>query len=321
MKKISGILLVFAMFFLFGCQEKEKPQTTTTAPATPKETAAPAPKQYSGEPIKIGFMICDSLPETTARFAPIAAHLSEKIGREFIPVYANTHEFEDLIKNKEVDFFHGNSLLAITFKELYNMKFLTVDKRGRNGHKSSGTIIALKDSGIKTYADMKDKTMVFGPALAPFGYMAQYDMMKRNGIDPEMDLAFYAIPWGSAKHEKVIYGVLYGKYDLGAAPRIDVDLMAHEGKISLDDFVIIDESEIMPYCTIGALEHVDEELAQQVKKELMAITDKDYATVDGETFNIVKVSLIDGFAEAIDSEFDTMREAMKRLNMAPYTKY
>ena len=89
--------------------------------------------------------------------------------------------------------------------------------------------------------------MVFGPALAPFGYMAQYDLMLTNGFDPEEDLAYYAIPWGSFKHEKVIYGVLFGRYDVGAAPRLDLDHMAQEGKINLDDFHIIGESIPMPY--------------------------------------------------------------------------
>ncbi len=89
--------------------------------------------------------------------------------------------------------------------------------------------------------------MVFGPALAPFGYMAQYDLLLTNVFDPEEDLAYYAIPWGSFKHEKVIYGVLFGRYDVGAAPRLDLDHMAQEGKINLDDFHIIGESIPMPY--------------------------------------------------------------------------
>ncbi len=315
MKKYFSLLIVISLFFLFGCQEQEKQSNANTG-----STKASTPT-YSGEPIKMGFMICDSLHETTARFAPIAAYLSEKLGRKVEPVYANTHEFEALVRDKKIDFFHGNSLLAITFKELYDMEFLTVDERGRNAHLSSGTIIARKDSGIKSYADMKDKTMVFGPALAPFGYMAQYDMMIQNGVDPEEDLAFYSIPWGSAKHEKVLYGVYYGRYDIGAAPRIDVDKMAHEGKINLDDFIIIDESVTMPYCTIGALSHADKDLTAKMKQALISLTDKDYATVDGETFNIVKISLIDGFAEAVDSEYEAIRTRLKRLNLAPYTKY
>ncbi len=307
MKKISLFVVFILLFALFGCKEEVKKDSHAVT--------------YTGEPVKMGFMICDSLDLTTARFGPIAAYLSEKTGRKFEPIYANTHEFEAIIRNKEITFFHGNSLLAIAFKEQYGMEFLTVDKRGRDGHKSSGTIIARKDSGIKTYADLKGKSMVFGPALAPFGYMAQYDMMLRNGIDPEEDLSYYAIPWGSAKHEKVLYSVLYGRYDVGAAPRIDVDLMAHENKISLDDFVIIDESEIMPYCTIGYLPGADLELAQKVKKALLEMTPEDTARIGDEVVNVLKASLLDGFVESVDSEYDAIRERMKKLNMAPYQKY
>jgi len=308
MKKYTYLLMCVILLFLLGCQKKEQQEQAEAV-------------TYTGAPVKIGFMICDSLEETTERFRPIAQFLSNKTGREFIPIMANTFEFEDLVKNKKIDFFHGNSLLAIAFKEQYGMEFLTVDKRGRNGHKASGTIIALADSGIKSYEDMKGKTMVFGPALAPFGYMAQYYMMVQHGIDPEEDLAYYAIPWGAAKHEKVIYGVLFGRYDLGAAPRIDVDLMVKEGKINLDDFVIIDESIPMPYCTIGYLKGTDVELAQKVKQALLGLTEEDTVKVDDEVVNVVKRSEIDGFVEAVDSEYEPIRERMKRLNMSPYQKF
>lgn len=199
------------------------------------------------KPIKIGYMICNGEQETRARFEPLTAYLSEKTGRKFESIYVNTFDFEDLVRDKIVDFTHTNSLLPIIFQEGYGLELLAVEKRGRYGHLETGTIIALKDSGIQTFDDMRGKTMVFGPALAPFGYMAQYDLMLENGFDPEKDLAYYAIPWGSHKHEKVIYGVFFGRYDVGAAPRLDLDRMAQEGKINVDDFHIIAESIPMPY--------------------------------------------------------------------------
>ena len=33
--------------------------------------------------------------------------------------------------------------------------------------------------------------------------MAQYYLMLENGFDPEKDLSYYAIPWGSWKHDFV----------------------------------------------------------------------------------------------------------------------
>jgi phosphonate transport system substrate-binding protein len=182
-----------------------------------------------------------------ARFEPLTAYLTEKVGQKFESVYVNTFDFEDLIRDEKVEFAHTNSILPIIFKEGYGFEILAAEVRGRHGYKDTGAIITLKESGIKTFEDMRGKTMVFGPALAPFGYLAQYALMLENGFDPEEDLAYYAIPRGSFKHEKIVYGVLYGAYDLGTAPRLDLDHMAELGKIDLDDFHVVAESIPMPY--------------------------------------------------------------------------
>ena len=223
-------VLFFTLCLVLGCQGKEG--------------------SVSGKgdnPIRIGYMICNSLEESMARFEPLTAYLTEKIGRKFESIYVNTYDFEDLVRDKKVDFAHTNSILPIIFQEGYGYEMLATEIRGRHGHKDSGAIISLKKSNIKTFDDMRGKTMVFGPALAPFGYLAQYALMLENGFDPEEDLAYYAIPWGSFKHEKIIYGVLFERYDLGTAPRLDLDHMAQQGKINLDDFYIIAESIPMPY--------------------------------------------------------------------------
>jgi phosphonate transport system substrate-binding protein len=273
------------------------------------------------KPIKFGFMICNSRSESKARFEPIAAYLSEKLGRKFEPVLIDTYKFEEYVRDKKVDFTHTNSMLAITYAENYGLKLLTVDKRGHQDHKDTGAIITRKDSGIKTYDDMRGKTMVFGPALAPFGYMAQYYLMLTNGLDPEVDLGYYAIAPGSYKHEKVIYSVLYGRYDLGSVPRIDLDLMEEEGKIDLDDFHIIDESIPMPYCTVGAMPDVDPTLVQKVKDALMNLKQDETVLLDGEVLKVLNRAWLHGFAEADESEFDLIRDRLKRNNMDPYKKY
>lgn len=273
------------------------------------------------KPIRVGYMICNSLEESTARFEPISAYLSEKTGRKFESILINTFEFEDLVRDKKVDFTHSNSILYIIFKEKYGVELIATDLRGRHGYGDTGAIISLKASGIKTFDDMRGKTMVFGPALAPFGYMAQYYLMLENDFDPEEDLSYYAIPWGSFKHEKVIYGVLFGGYDLGAAPRIDIDQMADEGRINPDDFYVIAESRPMPYCTIGALPHVDSDLAEEVRKLLLGMKKDETALVGGEVVKVLKSAWLDGFVQVDDSEYDSIREQLKRCNMDPYREF
>ena len=304
MKKFTYFILCAVLLSLSACKGQNG------SPAVSNE-----------EPIRIGFMICDSRELSRARFAPFTAYLSEKTGRKFEMVLANTFEFEDLIKEKKIDFFHVNSIVAIILKERFNADFLGVDIRGRNGYKASGTIIARKDSGIKTIEDMRGKSMVFGPALAPFGYMAQYSLMLENGFDPDTDLSHYVIPAGAAKHDKVLYGVYYGKYDVGAAPRIDLDRMVDEHIFKMEDFTIIAESEPMPYCTIGARPEIDSALKEKVKDIALNLKKDETVLVDGEVLNVLKRMLLDGFAPAIDSEYDIIREKLKRANMAPYRKF
>lgn len=304
-KNKNHIFILFIILpLLVGCQSKEG-----------------SVSGKADKPIRIGYMICNSAAETRARFEPLTAYLSEKIGQKFESILVNTFDFEDLVRDKKVDFTHTNSILYIIFNKEYGVEFIATEERGRHGHRDTGTIISLKKSDIRSFDDMRGKTMIFGPALAPFGYMAQYDLMLANGFDPEEGLAYYAIPWGSFKHEKVIYGVLFGAYDVGAAPRLDLDRMAQEGKINMDDFHITAESTPMPYCTVGVMPHVDPGFARKVKETLLNLRKDETVLVNGEVLRILDSAWIDGFVEVEDSEYDSIRERLKRCNMAPYRKY
>ncbi len=299
-KKAIFFTLLFICFIWSGCQKKES---------------------ASEKPIKIGYMICNSLPESKSRFEPISAYLQEKLERPIESIYINTANVEDAVQKKEVDFTHTNSILYVIFKEKYNAALIAGEVRGRYKNYDAGTIISRKGSGITKLSDIKGKSMIFGPALAPLGYLSQYDLMLKNGIDPEEDLAFYNIPWGAYKHEKVIYGVLFGAFDVGAAPRIDVDHMVNEGKINLDDFNIISENDPIPYCTFAAMAHVEPELVTKVTDLLLNITQEETALVDGEVLKVLQSVWVERFVEVQDKEYDSIRKMLKNCNMSPYEEY
>ncbi|RII26969.1 MAG: ABC transporter substrate-binding protein [Geobacter sp.] len=271
--------------------------------------------------MKIGYMICNSEQETLARFAPLTRYLSEKTGVDFQPVPVDTQDFENSFKSGEFAFTHGNSLLYIILREHFGLTLLAAEKRGRFGSRTGGAIIARKGSGITKLADIKGKRMVFGPMLAPTGYLAEYDLMLRSGIDPEKDLAYYAIPPGSFKHEKLIYAVLYGQFDVAAAPLLDLELMVKEGKIAADDFVILGQTPIIPYCTFGAAKETDPALVAKVRQALLDLTPDTTVEYGGERVKVLKAAWIDGFEELQDSDYNPIREMAKRVNMPPYQKY
>ncbi|MDU0459949.1 MAG: phosphate/phosphite/phosphonate ABC transporter substrate-binding protein [Geobacteraceae bacterium] len=298
-KRIFHLLLVFTLLLtMAGCKSEGKRQV-----------------------VKIGYMLCNSEQETTERFQPLTRYLSDKTGVDFVMVPVDTNDFDKRFKNGEFTFTHTNSILYVILRENHGVELVASEKRGKFGSRTAGTIIARKGSGIEKLADIRGKRMAFGPMLAPTGYLAEYDLMLAAGINPENDLGHYTIPSGSFKHEKLIYGVLYGQYDVAAAPILDIENMTREGKIAADDLVILAQSIPIPYCTFAAAKGTDPALVRKVKDALMSLKPSDTAEVDGERLKVLKAAWIDGYEELLDSDFNPIREMAKRVNMPPYQKY
>ena len=276
-------------------------------------------KAKPGPTYRIGYMICNSTAETMHRFAPLTAWLGKRLGVRFEAVPIDTVKFSGRIK--EVDFTHTNSLLYIMFHRYYGLDILAVEKRGELGDRSRGLVAVLKSSKIKKISDLKGKSMVFGPMLAPTGYLSQIYAMKKLGFDPDEELGFTTIPTGAFKHEKVIYGVYFGKYDAGAFPYYDFELMDKQGKIRRQDFRILAQGPLIPYCNFAVTQKVDERLARRFREALLSLTPEDTVEFNGERVKVLDRAGLDGFSPAKDSDFDTLREMARATNMPPYQDY
>lgn len=264
-------------------------------------------------------MICNSRQETLSRFEPLTAYLSKRLGVRLEAVAIDTVDFTE--EAYTLDFTHTNSLLYVILNRFHGVETLAAERSGPLGYRSKGVIITLKKSSIRSVEDLRGRTMVFGPMLAPTAYVTQLDLLLRGGIDPEDHLAFYTIPPGSYKHEKVIYGVLFEKYDAGAVPLYDFDKMASENKIDREDFTIIAEGEAVPYCTFGVSQRVEDSLARKFKAALLDLSSKDTVEIDGEVVKVLERAQVDGYSAVSDKEYDIVREMAKRTNMPPYQRY
>ncbi len=268
---------------------------------------------------RIGYMICNSEEDTLRRFRPLTAYLSAELGVDFEAVAIDTVGYTKHID--DLDFTHTNSLLYIIMQRFHGVEIIAGEKSGPLGSRTRGAIVTLAKSDIGSLADLRGKKMIFGPALGPVSYMSQMDILQKAGIDPENDLAFYAIPHGSFKHEKVIYGVLFGKYEAGAIPIGDLEKMSRDGRIDKDDFRVLAEGEVVPYCNFARTQRVDDALAKRLEQALVGLKKGVTAEVDGEVVKVLERAEIDGYDAISDRDFDVVREMAKRTNMPPYQKY
>ena len=279
---------------------------------------APSPKEGKRS-YTIGYMICNSEQETLNRFRPMTAYLSKKLGVTFEARAIDTIDFTKEVD--KLDFTHSNSLLYIIMKRNYGVDILAAERSGSLGARGQGLVVALRKNGFKGVKDLKGRTMVFGPMLGPTSYMAQLDLLLKNGIDPDNDLASYSIPQGSYKHEKVIYGVLFGKYDAGAAPLLDFERMVADGRIDQNDFTVVAKSDPIPYCNFGVTQKVDEGLARRFKQAVLGLRKDDTVEIDGQVVRVLERAQVDGYDDVEDKDFDVVRDMARRTNMPPYQRY
>lgn len=270
---------------------------------------------------RIAYMICNSNSETMERFDALTAYLSEATGANFVPVYLDTVDFEDAYAKGDIDFTHTNSLLYVALKEHFKVNLVASEKRGTYGPLTRGTIIVRADSPIKTLEDLKGKRLIFGPQWAPYGFLAQYAQLLTSGVDPEQALGPYSFTPGSWKHEKIIYSVLYGAYDAGAAPLIDLEEMTAEGKVAREDFRVIATTPLGPYCTVAVSPKVDQKWGDKVRDALLALTQESTAKAGGETIKVLKHAEVDGYEVLPDSTYDIIRGWAKAAKMPPYDGY
>ncbi|WP_429886215.1 phosphate/phosphite/phosphonate ABC transporter substrate-binding protein [Geoalkalibacter halelectricus] len=275
----------------------------------------------SGPVLRIGYMNCNSEEETMARFLPLTRYLEKELGVRFEAVPVDTQDFVGRYEQGEFDFTHTNSILYIILHKEQDLELLAAGKRGQFGTHTAGALISRRGSGIKTLDDVRGKRLIFGPQMALTGYAAQYDLMLQAGIDPELDLAYWGIPHGSFKHEKVIYGVWFNDYEIAAAPVLDLEIMVAEGKIEADDFNILAQSEIYPYCTFGAAPWVDPKIVADFRRALLRLTPEDTVEIDGERLKVLKAAFLDGFEQLLDSDYDVARDLLRRVNMPPYQEF
>jgi phosphonate transport system substrate-binding protein len=272
-------------------------------------------------PLRVGFMICNSVEETRARFAPLAAHLAEQLGRRVEPVWLDTADFDEAVRAGRFDLIHTNSYLYVWFREAYGFRVVAGEARGRDGAYSSGSVIVGRDSPARTLADLRGKRFIFGPAFAPTAYLTPYWLLLEAGVDPERDLGYYAFPAGAFKHEKAVFAVVNGAFDAGAGPALDLEVMEAEGKLLPDDYRVLARGPLVPYCVFSAAPKLPEATVAAVRKALLAITPETVAAVDGEVLKVLKSALVDRFVPLEEGEFEPVRAMAKRCNLPPYAAY
>jgi phosphonate transport system substrate-binding protein len=162
-----------------------------------------------------------------------------------------------------------------------------------NGEKRfPGVVIVRKESPIQKLADLKGKSFCFGDPNSTVGrWLVQAEMVKAGLHSSDLSNVKYL-----ERHDQVAAAVDHGDFDAGAVKLSTFQKANVSGTLRV----------ILSFENLGkpivAREGLDPAVTEALQKALFEITDP-------ALFKDLKIS---GFTSATDSEYDFVREGMKR---------
>ena len=249
---IAAVLCVFA---LAGCAKEEKPTKTMGA---------------ARKTLLIGLIPEQNIFKQIERYEPLAGYLSRKTGTKvtlkILPRYGN---IIDNFKSGGMDgAFFGSFTYALAHAKL-GVEVLARPVALDNTSTYHGLIFVRKDSGIKTFRQMKGKRFAFVDKATTAGYLFPVEYLRHNGIS---DCGvFLKECYFAGTHEDAIVDVLDKKADIGAAKNTVFNRLAKADPRIREELVVLSRSLDVPENGIALRKDIDESLRSRLKEALLAM--------------------------------------------------
>ena len=252
--------------------------------------------------VKLGFIPTEGAADSAKRARPIAKKLEQVLGLKVEIFTASDYNgIITAMANDHIDFayFGPKSYTEAAEKAGAEAIVMELNKKGQPGY--TGIIIARKDSGIKTMAQAKGKTFAFTDPNSTSGFLVPNVLFARDmEVDPK---TYFKEIRFSGSHGASILAVKNGSIQVAATNNIDLDRMIEKGAASLDDFIILESSDLIPGAPMCARKALPASLKAAFAGALLQIND------DPEALKILQNG---GYRHTNDRDYDIIRY-LKRL--------
>jgi len=257
--------------------------------------------------LKFGFT--PVLGETAERadFEPLTAYLSDCIGQKVVIYIARN--YGDLRTQMEAGTVDIGSFSPFAYVDAARGgKIRIIAQSVIDGAVTyRGIIVARKDSGLKTVADLQGKRFAFVDPKSASGYVYPRAMLMEKGVTPEN---YFRETFFAGDHNKVIAAVLEGRADAGAIYDGALKVATAKG-VPTDNLLILASTDPIPHDAVAVRIGLDEAV---VKKIQTALVDLDKSEAGRRVIANSKKKL-SGHVVAEDSLFDVVRRTAKIAGM------
>ena len=191
-------------------------------------------------------------------------------------------------------------VLGTTVADIEAFAVAETKKAGRTFYHS--LVVARKDSGITTVADLKGKNFAFVDPSSTSGHLFPKAGLIKAGFNPDKDFGRVIF---SGSHDSNAVAVQNKKIDAVAIADRILDAAIAKGLAKREDLVVVWKSDPIPESPTVWRKDLDPELKKRVQAAFLQVKDIPWSD-QGE---------LNGFHPTNDKAYDVIRDTAKALNL------
>ncbi|MBI5739412.1 MAG: phosphate/phosphite/phosphonate ABC transporter substrate-binding protein [Nitrospirae bacterium] len=263
--------------------------------------------------VKIGVSSMITPVDTVKYYQDVIDYIGEQIGQPVHMVHRRSYEeMDSLLESGEVKVAFICSAPYIRDREKFGVELLVAPKV--NGSPTYNSyIIVHKDSAVKSFSELKGKVFAFTDPLSNTGKLYPTYLLKTMDQSPEK---FFMRFLYSFSHNKSVEMVAKRIVDGSAVESIVYEHMLKTGSPYAKEVKIIKRSPAYGIPPVVVTNDINAALKEKLRVAFLGMD----RTVKGRA--ILDAMMIDGFVEAPDKNYDSIRE-MERVivgNFGPSEK-
>lgn len=259
------------------------------------------------EIIKMGFVPMKDGDTLIESVEPLTEMLSKELGVKVEGFTATNYVgVVEGLGSGQVDFgFIPPFAYVLANKESDAGVILTaINKSGEAMYRSQ--FIVRKDSGIKSFEDVKGKKVAFVDPSSTSGYLFPGAHLIGNGIDIEKDIEYV---YGGG-HDKALQLLLNGDVDVATTFVDSRDRYKEDFPDAIEKTEILGYTDYIPNISVTVKGDMDQAMRDKISNALLKIADsEDGAELLKELFNMY------GFEKATDEDYEVIRTTAETMNV------
>ncbi len=180
---------------------------------------------------------------TKADFVPVFTAITRTTGMHFdIRVGQSYASVVEAMANAQVDIAFFGAVTYLQAKKRGGAELLAVSVEKGDSVYYAGVFVR-PNSGMKTYADLKGKSLAVGDVNSTSSFAYPMAMLMANGVDPINDLGKIVI---AGSHANSLAALNEGKIDIAFASFDSFEKALQQGTIKAENFHVLAKSDPIP---------------------------------------------------------------------------